>query len=66
MRSNQETQVLVIGGGIGGLTLAALCKKLDISCRVLERSPKVGLFKVLPALSHLLIRTHDLWFNEVP
>lgn len=41
MEHAQETQVLIIGAGIGGLTLAAICKKLNISCRVLERSPRV-------------------------
>ncbi|KAL9604070.1 MAG: hypothetical protein Q9179_001993 [Wetmoreana sp. 5 TL-2023] len=42
MQSIQETQVLIIGGGIGGLTLATLCKRLNISCLVLERSKKVS------------------------
>lgn len=41
MQPIQETQVLIIGGGIGGLTLAALCRRLNISCLVLERSKKV-------------------------
>ncbi|KAL8857823.1 MAG: hypothetical protein Q9178_005579 [Gyalolechia marmorata] len=41
MQPIQETQVLIVGGGIGGLTLAALCRKLNISCLVLERSKKV-------------------------
>lgn len=36
-----DTQVLIIGGGIGGLTLAALCRKLNISCLVLERSKQI-------------------------
>ncbi|KAL8734408.1 MAG: hypothetical protein Q9181_003229 [Wetmoreana brouardii] len=42
MQPIQETQVLIIGGGIGGLTLATLCKRLNISCLVLERSKKVS------------------------
>ncbi len=42
MNPSQHTQVLIIGGGIGGLTLAALCKKLNISCLVLERSKKIS------------------------
>jgi 2-polyprenyl-6-methoxyphenol hydroxylase-like FAD-dependent oxidoreductase len=33
-----QTQVLIAGGGIGGLTLAALCWKIGIPCKVLERS----------------------------
>ncbi|KAL8800506.1 MAG: hypothetical protein Q9182_005142 [Xanthomendoza sp. 2 TL-2023] len=41
MQPIQETQVLIVGGGIGGLTLAALCRKLNISYLVLERSKKV-------------------------
>ncbi|KAL8677038.1 MAG: hypothetical protein Q9186_006501 [Xanthomendoza sp. 1 TL-2023] len=41
MQPIRETQVLIVGGGIGGLTLAALCKRLNISCLVLERSKKV-------------------------
>lgn len=67
MPSNQETQVLIIGGGIGGLTLAALCKRLNISCLVLERSSKVSLLRVLPAplgLSHLILQSHDWWYDE--
>lgn len=36
-----ETQVLIIGGGIGGLTLAAICRKTGISCKVLERTKEV-------------------------
>ena len=41
MNPASETQVLIIGGGIGGLTLAALCRKLNISCLVLERSKQI-------------------------
>ena len=41
MHPAADTQVLVIGGGIGGLTLAALCRKLNISCLVLERSKQI-------------------------
>lgn len=33
-----STQVLIVGGGIGGLTLAAMCRRIGVSCRVLERS----------------------------
>ncbi|KAL2758019.1 hypothetical protein ACRALDRAFT_1068469 [Sodiomyces alcalophilus JCM 7366] len=33
-----DTQVLIVGGGIGGLTLAAILQRLDIPCIVLERS----------------------------
>lgn len=42
MNPAQHTQVLIIGGGIGGLTLAVLCRKLNISCIVLERSKKLS------------------------
>lgn len=38
MSSPRHTQVLIIGGGIGGLTLAAICKRIGISCLVLERT----------------------------
>ncbi|KAI4282770.1 MAG: hypothetical protein L6R38_002692 [Xanthoria sp. 2 TBL-2021] len=41
MQASQEIQVLIIGGGIGGLMLAAICRQLNISCLVLERSKKV-------------------------
>ncbi|KAJ5972070.1 monooxygenase [Penicillium vulpinum] len=34
-----DTDILIIGGGIGGLTLAAICQQLGIHCRVLERTP---------------------------
>ena len=36
-----DTQVIIIGGGIGGLTLAAILRKVNISCIVLERFDKV-------------------------
>ncbi|KAL8777580.1 MAG: hypothetical protein Q9194_002475 [Teloschistes cf. exilis] len=41
MQPIQETQVLIVGGGIGGLALAALCRRLNIAYLVLERSKKV-------------------------
>ncbi|GAD98574.1 FAD binding monooxygenase [Paecilomyces variotii No. 5] len=37
-----DAQVLIIGGGLGGLTLAAICKKTGVSCKVLERSKQVS------------------------
>lgn len=36
-----DAQVLIIGGGIGGLTLAAICRKIGISCKVLERTKEL-------------------------
>ena len=41
MASLSSIQVLIVGGGIGGLTLAAICQKLGISCLVLERTLKL-------------------------
>lgn len=38
MAASVDAQVIIVGGGIGGLTLAAIFKRLDISCKVLERS----------------------------
>ncbi|KAG7054835.1 FAD binding monooxygenase [Colletotrichum scovillei] len=39
MSSSQvDAEVLIVGAGIGGLTLAAILSRLDISCKVLERS----------------------------
>ncbi|KAJ9285043.1 hypothetical protein DTO027B5_6333 [Paecilomyces variotii] len=37
-----DAQVLIIGGGLGGLTLATICKKTGISVKVLERSKQVS------------------------
>lgn len=36
-----DTDVFIIGGGIGGLTLAAILRKLNISCKVLERTERI-------------------------
>ncbi|KAI9676092.1 MAG: hypothetical protein M1817_000835 [Caeruleum heppii] len=36
-----DTRVLINGGGIGGLTLAAILTRLNIPCMVLERSSKI-------------------------
>ncbi|KAJ3579185.1 hypothetical protein NPX13_g1380 [Xylaria arbuscula] len=36
-----DTQILIIGGGIGGLTLAAILKKLEIPCKVIERTEQI-------------------------
>ncbi|KAJ9490165.1 hypothetical protein VN97_g3104 [Penicillium thymicola] len=36
-----DAQVIIVGGGIGGLTLAGICKKLGISYKVLERSAEI-------------------------
>ncbi|KAK7423160.1 hypothetical protein QQX98_001236 [Neonectria punicea] len=33
-----DAEVIIVGAGIGGLTLAAICKQLNISCKVLERT----------------------------
>ncbi|OHE92886.1 hypothetical protein CORC01_11828 [Colletotrichum orchidophilum] len=33
-----DVQVLIVGAGIGGLTLAAILSRLEVSCKVLERS----------------------------
>ena len=40
MASSIDTQVCIVGGGLGGLTLAAILRRLDISCIILERSEK--------------------------
>lgn len=39
--SNTVTDVLIVGGGIGGLTLAAICRQLKISYLVLERGEEI-------------------------
>lgn len=41
MASSQHAQVVIVGGGIGGLTLAAILRRLKISHIVLERSEKL-------------------------
>lgn len=33
-----DADIIIVGAGIGGLTLAAICKRLDISYKVLERA----------------------------
>lgn len=39
--SAETTDILILGAGIGGLTLAAICHKLSIPYLVLERSGKI-------------------------
>lgn len=41
MAANPDAQVLILGGGIGGLTLGAILRKLKISFCILERSESV-------------------------
>lgn len=36
-----DAQVLIIGGGIGGLLLATICRKVNIQCKVLERTKQL-------------------------
>jgi salicylate hydroxylase len=36
-----DAQVIIVGGGIGGLTLAAICKRLGLTYKVLERTEEV-------------------------
>lgn len=40
-RSADTTDILIVGAGIGGLTLAAICHKLNIPYLVLERGEKI-------------------------
>ena len=42
MASSSDTRILIVGGGIGGLTLAAICRRIDIPCIILERSEKLA------------------------
>lgn len=39
--SAETTDILIVGAGIGGLTLAAICHKLNIPYLVLERGEKI-------------------------
>jgi 2-polyprenyl-6-methoxyphenol hydroxylase-like FAD-dependent oxidoreductase len=39
--TSSTPDVLIVGGGIGGLTLALSCHQAGISCRVLEAAPEI-------------------------
>ena len=41
MMTEIDYQVIIIGGGIGGLTLASICRQVGLTCRVLERASSV-------------------------
>lgn len=38
MNSPPHTNILIIGGGIGGLTLSTICRKIGFFYLVLERT----------------------------
>ena len=42
MQPVDDAQVLIIGGGIGGLTLGLLCRKLNLSYVIVERSKELS------------------------
>jgi salicylate hydroxylase len=37
-----DTKILIIGAGLGGLTLAAICRRAGLPCIVLERTEKLS------------------------
>jgi 2-polyprenyl-6-methoxyphenol hydroxylase-like FAD-dependent oxidoreductase len=39
--TDQENDVIIIGGGIGGLTLALALHKANVRCRIVEATPKL-------------------------
>jgi salicylate hydroxylase len=41
MKTEVDYQVIIIGGGIGGLALASICRKVGLTYRVLERASSV-------------------------
>jgi 2-polyprenyl-6-methoxyphenol hydroxylase-like FAD-dependent oxidoreductase len=60
-----DRAVLVIGGGIGGLTLALSLHQAGIACRVFEAAPQISPLGVgINLLPHGMRELTELWLQE--
>ena len=61
------SEVLIVGGGIGGLSTAAMLKRLDIPARVVERTPRfesVGAGITIQANAMAVLRAFGIEFSR--
>mgnify|MGYP001363684739 CR=1 FL=1 len=52
-------RVLIVGGGIGGLTLALLLRRAGVACRVFEAAPGLRPHKYGPLAARVNARPGD-------
>ena len=63
--STSTPDVLIVGGGIGGLTLALSCHQAGISCRVFEAAPEIHPLGVgINLLPHAMRELSELGLQE--